>query len=313
MLMTCSEQLTICVSRIRSHFGSSHWLLVRLRWGGSAALKMAGGGAAKYEPARLTTALQEIYGADVPLREKRMLARHAVSRRMQAPEVQSPAPRPLEAMEEALVAVQHAAGFQSKPLIGAAKKYLRQAGQPALASRLGRLSKVRNGHAHPDVGLVSEILRNVKAGSSGGDDSSEPTDSGEALAETSSNDLETKGVSEYESSGTSEYNEQLEELLELAVVKEQTSERTKQVTAESAALTAATEPLLELEPLEGGLSSLRVEDLHEMKDLVLEVAKFARRMQVTDDAVSGGVIFECLFAERLRAVFALVSDGDDFE
>ena len=61
----------------------------------------------------------------------------------------------LDRMEAALVA----AGGGNKVSISLAKKLLREKGEAGqvLASRLGRLSKVRNGKAHPDVSLEADI------------------------------------------------------------------------------------------------------------------------------------------------------------
>ena len=63
----------------------------------------------------------------------------------------------LEQYEQALDEVGKVAGLASRPSISDAKKALRSLGYPVLASRLGRLSKKRNGVAHPDPGLLSAI------------------------------------------------------------------------------------------------------------------------------------------------------------
>ena len=63
----------------------------------------------------------------------------------------------LEQYEQALDEVGKVAGLASRPSISEAKKALRSLGCPALASRLGRLSKKRNGVAHPDPGLLAAI------------------------------------------------------------------------------------------------------------------------------------------------------------
>ena len=118
---------------------------------------MAGGDRTAAGHGTLSVVLQDIYAAGIPQVEQRMLARHAVSIRLQMPGAQEPALKPLEAMEDALQAIQLAAGLPGKPSIGSAKDLLRQVGHPSLAARLGRLSKLRNGHAHADAGLVREL------------------------------------------------------------------------------------------------------------------------------------------------------------
>ena len=61
------------------------------------------------------------------------------------------------ALEEALHAVSLGLGGGAKLNVSQAKLLLRQHGAAGLASRLGRLSKARNTHAHPDVGLLEAI------------------------------------------------------------------------------------------------------------------------------------------------------------
>ena len=61
----------------------------------------------------------------------------------------------LDRLEECLTA----AGEGTKINISMAKKVLKEKGAAghAIAARLGRLSKVRNGRAHPDVSLAADI------------------------------------------------------------------------------------------------------------------------------------------------------------
>ena len=65
-----------------------------------------------------------------------------------------------EQYESALVAVGRLAGLRAKPSITVAKEALRRHGSHGakLASRLSKLSKVRNGLGHPDVTLLPDIL-----------------------------------------------------------------------------------------------------------------------------------------------------------
>ena len=52
---------------------------------------------------------------------------------------------------------------------GEAARRLRELGAPALAARLQRASKVRNGVAHPDTGLVQDVSHFLSARSNGKD------------------------------------------------------------------------------------------------------------------------------------------------
>ena len=61
------------------------------------------------------------------------------------------------AVEQILAAVKLASGATHKPTIADAKAELRRRGAPDLAARVGRLTKVRNGQAHPDMGLAAEV------------------------------------------------------------------------------------------------------------------------------------------------------------
>jgi len=62
-------------------------------------------------------------------------------------------------LDLALAAVADKAGMQLTPTVTAAKAWLRQSGESGhmLASRLSRVSKRRNGTAHPDAALARDI------------------------------------------------------------------------------------------------------------------------------------------------------------
>ncbi|CAK0900152.1 unnamed protein product, partial [Prorocentrum cordatum] len=55
--------------------------------------------------------------------------------------------------------VQQGVGFESKPGAAAAKAALRERGAQGVASRLGKMSKLRNAAGHPDVRLLHDIRR----------------------------------------------------------------------------------------------------------------------------------------------------------
>ena len=62
----------------------------------------------------------------------------------------------MQLLETALVEVAKLAGVD-RCNISQAKTFLRDNGAAQIASRLSRLSKVRNGNAHPDVSLLGDI------------------------------------------------------------------------------------------------------------------------------------------------------------
>ena len=96
----------------------------------------------------------------MPAAERRRLAGQAVGQALHAGlgPVPTAAVTPTEALEEALQPVATGAGMPQKPTIAAAKAWLRSVGNGApLASRIGRLSKGRNVHAHPGVSIVRDI------------------------------------------------------------------------------------------------------------------------------------------------------------
>jgi len=81
----------------------------------------------------------------------------------------------LAGYEDSLWAVAEIFGLDAKPSITAAKKLLRGRGAVGarLASRLGRVSKVRNSSAHPDEGLA-DAIRGLPASPPEGDAHSDP-------------------------------------------------------------------------------------------------------------------------------------------
>ena len=106
----------------------------------------------------LRTILNSIFTSDLSGSDKRMMYRytvlvavggHTAVQRSESEYVV------LDRMEDALVA----AGGGHKIPVSDAKKILRERGAEGklLASRLGRLSKTRNGKAHPDTSISAEI------------------------------------------------------------------------------------------------------------------------------------------------------------
>ena len=112
---------------------------------------------------RLACMLGEIYDSGIPVGEQRRLGRFLVGTAWQG---RARSPRQLGAdailhLEEALAVVGHVGQFQSKPSITAAKAWLRTMGKPGedIASRIGRLSRIRNTASHPDTALIEDIRR----------------------------------------------------------------------------------------------------------------------------------------------------------
>ncbi|CAK0829803.1 unnamed protein product [Prorocentrum cordatum] len=70
-------------------------------------------------------------------------------------------------LEVVLDAVKDAMNFTDPVSVQDAKNILRERGAPKLASRVGRLSKLRNAQGHPDVGLARDV-RSHLAGSDAG-------------------------------------------------------------------------------------------------------------------------------------------------
>ncbi|CAK0861129.1 unnamed protein product [Prorocentrum cordatum] len=73
------------------------------------------------------------------------------------PPAASPVETALVSMEVLLREVQACAGLAAKPSVSEAKALLRGRGAAALASRLGKVSKLRNTAGHPDVLLCQDI------------------------------------------------------------------------------------------------------------------------------------------------------------
>ena len=122
----------------------------------------------------LAASISEVYRADISLAEKRRLAGRLAEAAMRGCQ-----PRPCVCdgavaaerpddhtglLEETLTSVAIGTGCLGRVSISQAKAALRARGEPGrlLASRLGRLSKARNGVAHRDAGLklaVAELFR----------------------------------------------------------------------------------------------------------------------------------------------------------
>ena len=109
----------------------------------------------------LSGVLNSIHASEIPVEEKRRLAARAVDAAMARGTNDKPpgqAHIQLIQLEQALHTMAVQAGV-NKLSISDGKAWLRPRGPSgvALASRLSKLSKVRNGVAHPDVGLVHDI------------------------------------------------------------------------------------------------------------------------------------------------------------
>ena len=112
----------------------------------------------------LAQVLAEIYNASstcLAVGEKRRLAARALAMAMRA-ETASTTDDMLEHFEGVLSTIQTAMGLDQLPSVTKGKDLLRKAGATQLASRVGRLSRRRNGHAHPDVSLDGDILRHFQ-------------------------------------------------------------------------------------------------------------------------------------------------------
>ena len=114
-------------------------------------------------PGMLAGVLSEIWQAAIPLAEKRRLSARVAVATVHGggggAVVPEPTVEPIPLVALALSAVGKIEGTKSMGM-SEAKQALRARGVAgsALASRLGKLSKIRNGCAHPDVGLVDDIL-----------------------------------------------------------------------------------------------------------------------------------------------------------
>ena len=116
----------------------------------------------------LSIVLGEIYAADIPLAERRALARMVVLQTAsgcldnvgKAKMAETcPVPSPIISMENALLAVAKATGTSNRVTIKEAKAWARACGESgsAIAARLSKLSKSRNATAHPDISLADDI------------------------------------------------------------------------------------------------------------------------------------------------------------
>ena len=137
--------------------------------------------------ARLAATLDGIWASALPVGEKRRLGARAAAAGLFGPTPASDegeeANPLLYTYEELLSAVGTLAGVD-KPGISQAKHILRQHGDHGhrLASRLGRVSKLRNGKAHPDVSLLREVAA-LGAGHLSASDEHEPENEADAVDE----------------------------------------------------------------------------------------------------------------------------------
>ena len=118
----------------------------------------------------LTGVFDAIAASRLEIAEKRRLYHHAVDAALQPPRASGWAERPAAPccgqreeceLEAILLAVARVLGKGASASVTEAKEWLRSMQQPKLASRLGRLSKTRNGKAHPDVTLLSDITATI--------------------------------------------------------------------------------------------------------------------------------------------------------
>ena len=110
--------------------------------------------------ASLAAVLEGISAARLPRQDSRWLMRAAVGIALSGSGgVGWSDSEPFAHFEEALIAVQDSANLAAKPSVSEAKAWLRSCGTDgaSIASRLGRVSKRRNGAAHPDVSLIRDI------------------------------------------------------------------------------------------------------------------------------------------------------------
>jgi hypothetical protein len=126
---------------------------------GHGAIRAGEDPAARSFSDRLSSALTGIFAAEIPSQEKQRLSTLAVHRFMSNDADEQASTKQVASMqllERALVEVAKLAGVD-RCNISQAKSFLRDHGAAHVASRLSRLSKVRNGNAHPDVSLLSDI------------------------------------------------------------------------------------------------------------------------------------------------------------
>lgn len=113
----------------------------------------------------LRSVLADIYAQDLPKAEKRRLASRAVTWTLR-PAGHSSECRTKDAVISELqhiLSVIAEAGGVPRMNVTEAKAWLRARGHAGLASRVGKLSKVRNSCAHPDTCLVDDIMRVLPA------------------------------------------------------------------------------------------------------------------------------------------------------
>ena len=104
--------------------------------------------------------LNEIWATALPLSERRRLARQVVTTAALGNGANSEQAEAKAIYEELLDTVGKKAGLEHKPSIVEAKHWLRSRGSNGcrMASRLGKISKLRNLVAHPDPTLLKDIL-----------------------------------------------------------------------------------------------------------------------------------------------------------
>ena len=171
---------------LRSHFGSSH--LVELATGPSSR---AGVRRLRAMARRLAEALNGIWMSEAPLTEKRRLSARvtmAVGMPGGGAEGSAQSYDVLSAFEECVCEVATKAGCARD--VRATKQWLRQQGEKGvrLASRLGRLSKVRNAAAHPDATFLEDVRNLVSDGGSGKDYAAEDQVVQQGMDESSDNE-----------------------------------------------------------------------------------------------------------------------------
>ena len=106
----------------------------------------------------LSQVLDGVWASSLPGAEKRRLCARAVTAPLLCGLGGGERGSAVERLEEVLAAVASEAG-KDRVNVSTAKEFLRSKGDKGrlLASRLGRLSKCRNGSAHPDVSLLSDV------------------------------------------------------------------------------------------------------------------------------------------------------------
>ena len=112
---------------------------------------------ASAQPATLPQVLHQIWMTELPAAERRWLVSAAVGREQLAHgNRRATAHEVMDAQERVLLDIGRAMGVE-KPRISEAKALLRDRGAPALANRLGTLSKGRNAIAHGDLSLANGV------------------------------------------------------------------------------------------------------------------------------------------------------------